>query len=135
MHRGSTGASRSELAQERFVAARLDVVTIGIADEAAVVMLVILGPCARRAVVGAAGRDRRGVEVAHDLATTRTERDVDLIVRLARAVDPEVCFVVRAEARYAGKVCEERVAERGECFGVERDALVEIADPNASVID
>src|SRR5512142_1448043 len=96
------GLTRS-LPEERLVTARLDVVAIGVAHERAVVVLVIVRPRAGLAVVLAACRRRRRVEVAHDLAPARAERDVDRIFRRAlSSVEPEVRLVVRAEAGTAG---------------------------------
>ena len=79
----SSGSARSGLAEERLVADRLDVVTIGVVHERPVVVLVIVRADAGRAVVLRAGGHRGGVELADDRAAGRTERDVDAVVRLA----------------------------------------------------
>src|SRR3569833_2540840 len=110
------GLTRS-LPEERLVTARLDVVAIGVAHERAVVVLVIVRPRPRLAVVLAACRLRRRVEVAHELAPARADRGVDRLLRCALScVEPEVWVVVRTEPGTTGELRQQAVAERCECL-------------------
>jgi len=95
---------------------------------------VIVRARTRRSVVGAARRDRGFVERPHLRTPGRAERDVDLVLRRALA-DPELGLATDAKASELFPLHHELEAERRERFRVERDALVEIGDLEAGVID
>ena len=97
-HRASRPAARLA-ALTRRVADGLDVVAVGIEHERAVVVRVILRAQARRAVVLAAGRERCAVERIDAGAILGHDRDVQRLLQLAFAADPEVRLAADAEAR------------------------------------
>src|SRR5947207_14584260 len=80
--KGSKSRSMCTVALLRVVADRLDVVAVGITDEAAVVVRVVLGPHPRLVQHLGASRDRRVEEGVHRGAVGGQGRDV----RLAEAV-------------------------------------------------
>jgi hypothetical protein len=81
------------------VADRFDVVAVGIEHERAVVVGVVLRTQPRRAVVLPAGGQCCAVEGIDAGAILGGDRDVQRLVQLAFAADPEVGLAAAAEAR------------------------------------
>ena len=96
---------------------RLDIVTVGIQHERAVVRRTVLRPRTGPAVVAPAGLHRRFVEFAYRRAILRQNRHVRKAVRDAFAVaDPDSSLIRSCEARVLLLIVaeDERVAERFE---------------------
>src|SRR5438477_2375765 len=74
----------------RRVAHRLDVMAIGVEHKSAVVIGVIVGADAGRAIVAPAGCDPRLVECIDRGAVLCQDRDVERLVQSAFAADPEI---------------------------------------------
>jgi len=119
------------------VADGLDVVTVGVEHERAVVLRVILGTDAGRAVVLAAGGDRRLVERADLGATLRTKRDVHAIdLALAGSpIDPEIGLAADPVPGELLERHDQAVPQRCERPLVEGLAAREVGDLDPDVID
>src|SRR5262245_33964190 len=76
----------------------LDIVAVGIEDEGAVIVGMIMRPDARRAVVSAACRDRRAIKGVDGGPVRRCEGDVDMIAERSARADPEFRLAGRPEA-------------------------------------
>src|SRR5258708_40095434 len=79
------------------MAYRLDVVAVGIEHEGAVVIRVVVRPQPRRAVILAAGGERRTVEGVDRCAIIGGDRDVQDALNPALATDPEIRIAVAPE--------------------------------------
>src|SRR5688500_2717375 len=129
-------------ASPRTVADGLDVVTIRVEHEGAVVAGMIVSANARTAIVAAAGGDGRGIERLDECARAHAERDMNWRnVRFA-ARDPEVRHRRRAETRDIGaagdggrKLLDHLVTNGRERLGVERLALLEVTDVDTGVVN
>jgi hypothetical protein len=117
------------------VAHGLDIVAVGIEYEGAAVIRMVERTRARRTVVGAAGGDRRLVEIVDDLAAGDAERDVDRGTVGGAGRQPEIRPAGLAESGPVRIFEDQRVADRRERPGLEFPALVEIADAHAGVVD
>src|SRR6478672_1192211 len=82
---------------EVLVTDRFDIVAVGIEDEGAVIIGMIMRPEARRAMVAAARFDRRRVEGVDQGAGLDGERDVSPLPHPLIVADPEKGLAVRAE--------------------------------------
>src|SRR5215472_10455471 len=88
----------SAAALSRVVTNCFDIVSVRIEHKRSEVMLVVVGPQSRQAIILAAGLHGRFVEGGHRLAILGDESHVGMgLARLALA-DPEVGLVVAAEA-------------------------------------
>ena len=115
----------------------LDVVAVRVQHVGGVVAVAVLGARSRRAVVAAAGVERRRVEGVDGLAAVAFERDVRAAGGAA-LMDPEVVAAVGAEARRAVVGVDVRDllhSERPKRARIELDALVEVPDSDAEVVD
>src|SRR5687768_6808395 len=129
------------------MAASFDLVAVRVIRKCTVVIRMVVGPWARRAVVLGAGLDRRLVERVDRLAALRDECDmgaafpVGLLVQLFRLADPEARLVRFAVAvghdALAGDVDGEdaSVAERLQRRVVEILGLLEARNANRDVVD
>src|SRR5882672_5013456 len=77
----------------------LDIVSVRVEHEGAVIVRVIMRPCSRRSVVTAAGQDRLAVEAVHGVAVMRGEGDVRAGLRQLLQSDPEEGLGADAIAR------------------------------------
>ena len=80
------------------MADRLDVVSVGIKHECAVVVRVVVRPQAGRAIVLAAGRKRRTIKCVNRGAVFGSDRNVQRTVGPALRSDPEIWLAAGAEA-------------------------------------
>src|SRR4029077_4496746 len=107
------------------VANGLDVVTIRIKHKSAVVIRVVLGPQAGRAIVLGAGRNRCAIERVDCGPALPCDSNVHGAVEPALAPHPEVRFAVDAEARgrtiafVLPHLHDEHIPERLECLLIE----------------
>src|SRR5215510_3703396 len=127
----------------RCVADRLDVVAVGIEHESAVVVGVIVRPQPRRAVVLATGGERRAMEGVDRGAVLGGDGDVEDASQTSFAADPEIGLAVGPEARrrrlalgmLAADLHDQAVAERRQCFQIERLRALVVGDGKADVVD
>ena len=82
----------------RLAAHGLDVVAVGVEDEGAVIIWMVVGPRAGRAIVPSAGGQRRTMEGVDFGARGRGEGDMRSAFGLRARADPEERLVVLAEA-------------------------------------
>jgi hypothetical protein len=125
----------------RIVTTRFDVVTVGIEDESAVVMLMILGTRTRSAVVGAAGGKSGVIKFVDLFAVVGSEGDVKFGIGFSTC-DPKIRFrrhTVTDDDNATGVFFrhfhEFFVTERSEGLIVKVSALLRISDVNTSVVD
>ena len=76
----------------------LDVVTVRVEHEGAVVVRVVVRPQPRRAIVLAAGRERRVIERIDRRSIVRGDRHVQRTIDPALGADPEIRLAADAEA-------------------------------------
>jgi hypothetical protein len=112
----------------------LDVVAVEVVHVGAVVVLVVLGPHARRAVVAPARGQRSRVERVDRGAVSAREGDVDRRGRLPRP-DPEVLVALGPEARGRSLDLQNSRAEGLQRVRVEALARVVVADGQRQVVD
>src|SRR5687767_14744524 len=84
-------------ASRRRMADRLDVMAVGIEHEGRVIIRMVVRPQPRRAVVPAAGRQRRAMERVYGGAILGHDRDMQRLLELALAADPEIRLAASAE--------------------------------------
>src|SRR5205814_5348696 len=126
----------------RVVTHRLDVVTVRVEHEGAVVVRVVLRPQTRRTVVLAACCNGRLVEGVYRGARRDAKRDMDRRADRSALADPEVGPVRMAEAGAflpdavrGGQLHQARMAGGCECLQIESLALGVVAHDEAQVID
>lgn len=117
---------------------RLDIMTVGIEHERAVVRWTVMRPRTGAAVVAATGLHRRVVEFAHGRAILRQNRDVRVAVRCAFSVPNTYSLAIGSgKARVLLLVVAEnlRIPERCERRLVEGAAPLKIRNSERNVID
>src|SRR4029453_14930646 len=100
-----------------------------------VVVLVILEARAGLAIVAAPGRQPRSMERVDGGAVRAGDRDMGGPAPRPVGVDPQVRLAVAAEARGALTLHQELVAKRAQRLLIERLALLQVADPQANMVD
>src|ERR1700734_2860980 len=130
------------VASLRLVADGLDIVSVGVQNERAIVVLVIVRPRARTPIVFSAGGKRGSVELVHLLASFGTKGDMQPGIVGGSLIDPEIRLgrnPVPEDGRAAGVLFGDLhhhlVAERREGFVVKRAARSRVANLEASVVD
>src|SRR5690606_25240991 len=119
----------------------LDIVAVGVENESAVVIRMIVGAQARLAVVAPAGRHRRGMERIDLGARVRREGIVPTGSRLTRFMQPELrpVIAVAANLEPAGVLFRhhhhQRGAERGQRGIIKSLRSLEICDRYAGMVD
>jgi hypothetical protein len=95
----------------------------------------IVGAQARWAIVAAAGGQPGGMEGVHGGPVRARDGDMGRPTQRPVDVDEEVGLAVAAEAHRVVALDQEPVAERIQRLPVERPALLQVADPQADVVD
>src|SRR5215216_3628608 len=120
---------------------RLDIVSVGIEHEGAVVILVIMRPQPRRAIVLAAGPEPCRVELIDEVACLGQKSDMDVAAEALTRADPEIRPLILPESEirlavrlFCRDVVNQHDAERRQRLLVELARSLEIADGKPHVI-
>src|SRR5207248_1380558 len=124
-----------ELPSFRRVTDGLDVTTVRIEHERAVIVRVIVRSQSGRAVVASALRDRRLVERVDPFPVRGTEGDMSREDVGLALTNPEIGFRRNAEADRVLELHDDRIAERRKRGAIERLAPGDIGSVHSGVID
>jgi topoisomerase IA-like protein len=142
VNRQSGKPARLSRSLSRLMTHGLDVVAVRIEDEGAVIVLVVVGPRTRRAIVAAARLHRGAVERIDLGARLRSEGDMRSALGLRASADPEERLSIGAETGARITACFLRrdfhhhaEAERLQRAQIEGFRPTDVANRNADVIN
>jgi len=112
-----------------------DIVAVRVEHECAIVVVVVLRPQARWAVVASARRHRRAMKCVDLRTGLRAKRDVHTWRIRHALADPEIGFGRHAESGELFEFHQQAVAERRERGAIKRLGLCHIGHADAGMVD